>query len=81
MMNQKEIAIAWVTAFVCCAVLDLDSVTAFSGELSRRQSIQAVIGGIATAVTSNVIPVFPANAVVDEETPRIVTRMGGLLVG
>eukprot|EP00536_Pseudo-nitzschia_multiseries_P010083 jgi/Psemu1/319785/estExt_fgenesh1_pm.C_2960005 len=43
----------------------------------RVRSIQALVGGIAT--TASVLPLLPANAVVDEETPRIVTRMGGLL--
>lgn len=52
----------------------------FSVETSRRQAIQAAMGGIATAVAPSLISVLPANAVIDEETPRIVTRMGGLLV-
>jgi hypothetical protein len=52
----------------------------FSMETSRRQAIQAAMGGIATAVAPSLISILPANAVVDEETPRSVTRMGGLLV-
>lgn len=56
------------------------SASAFSVEQSRRQAIQAIVGGVATAVAPSVISVLPANAVVDEETPRVVTRMGGLLV-
>ena len=58
----------------------ISGVSGFSVETSRRQAIQAAVGGIATAVAPSLISVLPANAVVDEETPRIVTRMGGLLV-
>merc|ERR1719276_396553 len=54
-------------------------VSAFSVEQSRRQACQAIAGGMATVIAPSVISVLPANAVVDEETPRIVTRMGGLL--
>ena len=57
----------------------LSGASAFSPELSRRQSFEAVVGGMATAVVPSLVALFPANAVVDEETPRIVTRMGGLL--
>ena len=57
----------------------LSGVGAFSPELSRRQSLEAVVGGVATAVVPSLVSLLPANAVVDEETPRIVTRMGGLL--
>lgn len=59
-------------------------VSAFGGmnsqpkqEISRRESLMksvGVIGGIATSFP------FIANAEPTEETPRIVTRMGGLLV-
>lgn len=56
------------------------SASAFSVEKSRRQAIQAIGGGVATAIAPGVIAVLPANAVVSEETPRVVTRMGGLLV-
>ena len=55
----------------------LASSSAFSVELSRRQAIQAAVGGVVTAVAPIVLP---ANAMPTEETPRIVTRMGGLLV-
>jgi hypothetical protein len=78
-MNQKATTITLIAAAVF-AVLDLDGASAFSGEFSRRESLQALVGGVATAVMPSVIPVLPANAVVDEETPRVVTRMGGLLV-
>lgn len=57
----------------------LSGAGAFSPEVSRRDSFQALVGGVATAVLPGVLPLLPANAVVDEETPRIVTRMGGLL--
>lgn len=50
---------------------------AFSVELSRRESL-ALVGGMST-IASNTFTVFPVNALVDEETPRVVTRMGGLL--
>lgn len=60
---------------------------AFSiNELSRRESLAALIGGGAatTAVVmvgpnNNALSILPANAMVDDETPRVVTRMGGLL--
>ncbi|CAJ1931103.1 unnamed protein product [Cylindrotheca closterium] len=55
------------------------SASAFSVEQSRRQAIQAVVGGMASVIAPSVISVLPANAVVSEETPRVVTRMGGLL--
>lgn len=55
----------------------LGGASAFSVDLSRRQAIQAAMAGAATVIVPGV---FPANAVVDEETPRVVTRMGGLLV-
>ena len=62
------------------------SVNAFGGmnpqpkqqqEISRRESLMksiGVIGGVASSFP------FIANAEPSEETPRIVTRMGGLLV-
>jgi hypothetical protein len=31
-------------------------------------------------VAPSLLSILPANAVVDEETPRVTTRMGGLLV-
>lgn len=52
----------------------------FSLGLSRRQTFAQtanVAGSIATAVA---FPNLGANAEVTEETPRVVTRMGGLLV-
>lgn len=70
-MMTKQSTIVALFAF-------LSGAHAFSPtEISRRESIQALVGGIAT--TASVLPLLPANAVVDEETPRIVTRMGGLL--
>ncbi|KAG7350486.1 photosystem II oxygen evolving complex protein PsbP [Nitzschia inconspicua] len=77
-MNQKATTLTLIAAAVCI-ILDWRGVSAFSGEVSRRQSLQAFVGGVATAVVPSIIPVFPANAVVEEETPRVVTRMGGLL--
>jgi hypothetical protein len=75
-MNSKVVTL--FAAIYC--ILDIAHVSGFSGQLSRRQSLQAVVGGIATAALPSVVPLLPASAVVDEETPRVVTRMGGLLV-
>jgi hypothetical protein len=58
----------------------ISAASGFSMETSRRQAIQAAIGGIATAIAPSLVSVLPANAVVDEETPRVITRQGGLLV-
>jgi hypothetical protein len=66
---------------VATALLALTSgISGFSVEVSRRQAIQAAIGGVITVAAPSLVSVFPANAVPDEETPRIVTRQGGLLV-
>jgi hypothetical protein len=66
---------------VATALLALTSgISGFSVEISRRQAIQAAMGGVMTVAAPSLVSVFPANAVVEEETPRIVTRMGGLLV-
>lgn len=54
------------------------SAAAFSVDVSRRQAIQAAFTGAATLAAPGLV--FPANAAVSEETPRVVTRMGGLLV-
>lgn len=71
---------AAAAAVVACASSYLDGVSAFSGDLfSRRESLQALVGGVATAAAIPAL-LFPANAAVTEETPRTVTRMGGLLV-
>lgn len=56
----------------------LSGASGFSVDLSRRQALQAAIAGASTVIIPGV-SIFPANAVVDEETPRLVTRMGGLL--
>jgi hypothetical protein len=77
MINSKTVTL--IAAISC--IFDIGSVSGFSGQLSRRQSLHAVVGGIATAALPSVVPLLPANAVVSEETPRVVTRMGGLLVG
>lgn len=58
-------------------VLMLGSAAAFSVDLSRREAIQAAIAGVAAA--PSLFSVLPANAVPSEETPRVTTRMGGLL--
>jgi hypothetical protein len=61
-------------------VSSTSSVSGFSVDISRRQAIQAVAGGLATAVAPSLVSILPANAVVDEETPRVTSRMGGNLV-
>ncbi len=58
----------------------LGSTTGFSVDLSRRQAIQAAFAGAATAIAPSLVSVLPAYAMPDEETPRVVTRMGGNLV-
>ncbi|CAB9504645.1 PsbP-like protein [Seminavis robusta] len=52
---------------------------AFSVELSRRNALNKAIGTAAAGIaTTVVLPEF-AVAAVSEETPRVTTRMGGLL--
>mmetsp|Transcript_99929 Transcript_99929/g.279918 ORF Transcript_99929/g.279918 Transcript_99929/m.279918 type:complete len:219 (+) Transcript_99929:68-724(+) len=67
-----------VVLLVAAAWMLIGSASAFSVDLSRREAIQAAIAG-AAAVGPALISVFPANAMPSEETPRVVTRMGGLL--
>jgi hypothetical protein len=55
------------------------SASAFSVNLSRRKAIQAAIAGVAAA--PSLFSVLPANDLPSEETPGVVTRMGGVLVG
>jgi hypothetical protein len=58
-------------------------VSGFSLEVSRREAFKAAltgVAGIATVAAPSFLSTMPAFAVVSEETPRIVTRMGGLLV-
>jgi hypothetical protein len=50
---------------------------AFSAVMSRRQALTNAIGG---GIVSTVILPQLAIAEISEETPRVVTRMGGLLV-
>lgn len=90
-------------ALVCTLLSGADALS--PGMMSRRQSLQAVVGGVATAVVPTVVSLLPAFAddeetlavtttaeeqapppskpkyvaQIDEETPRTVTRMGGLL--
>ena len=66
------------TTFLSLAVLS--GASAFSVDLSRREIFQAAMAGAVVAPMA-LIPVDPARAAVEEETPRVVTRMGGLLVG
>jgi hypothetical protein len=81
MKNPKVKTVIVVMIAIVASTLDMDKVMGFSRELSRRQSFEGV-ATVATVLASHIFPpvVLPANAVVDEETPRIVTRMGGLLV-
>ena len=65
-------------AIFCKVVLIcfLAAASAFSVDINRRNAIQAAVAGVSSAV----IPaILPANAEVSEETPRTITRMGGLL--
>jgi hypothetical protein len=62
------------------AISSTSSVSGFSVDISRRQALQAAAAGLATAVAPSLASILPAYAVVDEETPRVTTRMGGLLV-
>jgi len=55
-------------AFVCSLI---SGAGAFSPEMSRRQSVEAVIGGVATAVIPSVVSLLPAYADIDEETPAV----------
>ena len=65
------------TIAVVCSLLS--GVGAFSPELSRRESLQAAVAGVATVAAPSIASLLPAYAVIDEETPRTLTRMGGLL--
>mmetsp|Transcript_14950 Transcript_14950/g.34682 ORF Transcript_14950/g.34682 Transcript_14950/m.34682 type:complete len:257 (+) Transcript_14950:153-923(+) len=111
MMTKVSVS---ASALICTL---LSGAGALSPEMSRRQSLQAVIGGMATGIVPSVVSLLPANADEDalaatatetapdsppavtktdeeappvvekpryvstlsEETPRVVTRMGGLL--
>lgn len=80
MIKKGSTTIALTCVLSLVARLLISRVSAFSGvEMSRRQNMQALVGGVVTAVVPVVVPVLPARAVIDEETPRVVTRMGGLL--
>ena len=75
---NKNATITFLAAAICLAAVG--NVSAFSSkELNRRESLQALVGGVATAVIPAVVPQI-ANALPSDETPRVVTRMGGLLV-
>ena len=53
---------------------------AFSTELSRRHVIAKTLSTVAGGVAATVVLPDLANAEISEETPRVTTRMGGLLV-
>lgn len=69
-----------ILSTVCLAAVALQGAESFSSQVSRREAFtkaaNTVAGGIATTV------VFPNLAFAEptEETPRVTTRMGGLLV-
>lgn len=65
------------TIALMCSLLS--GVGAFSPELSRRESLQAAVAGVVTVAAPSIASLLPAYAVIDEETPRTLTRMGGLL--
>ena len=69
-----------VCSIFAALLLGGGGVSAFSVDVSRREAIQAAFAG-AAAIAPSLVSVLPANAMPDEETPRVITRMGGLLVG
>lgn len=58
-------------------------ISASSNELSRRESLSKVkfgfLGGIVASYGSPLLPPEVTNAAPTDETPRVITRMGGLL--
>lgn len=71
---------AFTIATSTTALLLCGGASAFSVDISRREAIQAAVASVATVVTTGFVA-LPANAIPSEETPRTITRMGGLLVG
>ena len=51
--------------------------------INRRETLSKTFGMLGGAGIATVLPFLPevANAEVSEETPRVTSRMGGLLVG
>jgi hypothetical protein len=74
--------VATSTAFTVAVALQTikgGGVSAFSVDqpnVSRREAFQAA----AAFTTAAAIGILPVNAMPTEETPRTITRMGGLLV-
>jgi hypothetical protein len=103
MMMKGSTTIAVTCAVLLVAQLSNEACAFSIEQLSRRESLQALIGGVATAIVPSVVSILPAlaeegdeevaaaevavapkvvyHSTLDEETPRSVTRMGGLLVG
>ena len=54
---------------------------AFSTQLSRREAFAKAVGTVAGSVVTTIALPQLANAEITDETPRVTTRMGGLLVG
>jgi photosystem II oxygen-evolving enhancer protein 2 len=78
-LNMTLLNKATILLTILVASSTTSSVSGFSVDISRRQAIQAVAGGLATVVAPSLVSILPANAVVDEETPRVTSRMGGNL--
>lgn len=101
MMMKGSTTIAVTCAVLLVAQLSNEACAFSIEQLSRRESLQALIGGVATAIVPSVVSILPAlaeegdeevaaaevavapkvvyHSTLDEETPRSVTRMGGLL--
>jgi hypothetical protein len=71
---------AFLPAFCLLASLLVLQGQAFSSDISRRQALTKAIGTVAGGVVTTLTLPGLANAEISEETPRVVTRMGGLLV-
>ena len=62
------------------AVASVQETNAFSAELSRRDAVVKTLNTVAGGVAATVAVPNLANAVPEDETARVTTRMGGLLV-
>ena len=69
-------------SFLClvAAALTIHGSEGFSTELSRREALVKTIHTVAGGVAATVALPNLANAEISEETARVTTRMGGLMV-
>ena len=65
---------------LCLVACALQGTEAFSSELSRRQAVAKTFNTVAGGIATTVVLPNVVNAEISEETARVVTRMGGLLV-